>query len=35
VLCATLALRGGLGRPAGIFFLALYAAYIAAAIAAG
>jgi cation:H+ antiporter len=35
VLCATLALRGGLGRPAGIFFLALYAAYIAAAIVAG
>lgn len=33
VLCATLWLRGGLGRGAGASFLALYAAYIAAAIA--
>jgi Ca2+/Na+ antiporter len=34
VLCATLQLRGGLSRPAGALFLGLYAAYIAAAIAA-
>jgi cation:H+ antiporter len=35
VLCATLRLRGGLSRTAGVFLLGLYAAYIAAAIAAG
>lgn len=34
VLCATLRLRGGLSRPVGALFLGLYAAYIAAAIAA-
>lgn len=34
VLCATLWLRGGLGRRTGACFLALYATYIAAAIAA-
>jgi cation:H+ antiporter len=33
VLCATLRLRGGLSRIAGVFFLGLYAAYIAVAIA--
>jgi len=35
VLCATLRLRGGLTRIAGIAFLGLYVAYIVAAIAAG
>jgi cation:H+ antiporter len=35
VLCATLALRGGVSRLAGALFLGLYAGYIAAAIAAG
>jgi cation:H+ antiporter len=35
VLCATLRLRGGLSRPAGVLFLGLYAAYIAVAIVAG
>jgi cation:H+ antiporter len=34
VLCATLGLRGGLTRLAGALFLALYGAYIAAAIVA-
>jgi cation:H+ antiporter len=34
VLCGTLRLRGGLSRPVGAAFLGLYAAYIAAAIAA-
>jgi cation:H+ antiporter len=35
VLCATVGVRGGLSRAAGAAFLGLYAAYIAAAIAAG
>jgi Ca2+/Na+ antiporter len=35
VLCATLRLRAGLSRLTGVTFLGLYAAYIAAAIAAG
>jgi cation:H+ antiporter len=34
VLCATIRLRGGLSRTAGVLFLGLYAAYIAAAIGA-
>ena len=35
VLCAVLALRGGLGRAAGAGFLCLYLAYVAAAILVG
>ncbi len=35
VLCAVLWLRGGLDRLAGGFFLAVYALYVAAAIAIG